>query len=171
MNWDAPQERVCRLVRDYVAAWNSHDIDRLTSLFREDASYGEFGLGRIMLGQQEIRRHLIATFAALPDLTIAPTREPLLSGERVFWQWLMMASHKGEFGGVLPTGKRFELRGVSVLLTNGDEIVRAADCFDVPEFLRQVAPDHAPRSNSRSISAANPLLHTLADEDNIGYGE
>jgi steroid delta-isomerase-like uncharacterized protein len=171
MSWDASQERVYRLVREYVAAWNSHDVDRLTSLFGEDGSYGEFGLGRIMLGQQEIRRHLIATFAALPDLTIAPTGEPLSSGERVFWQWLMTATHKAEFGGMLPTGKRFELRGISVLLTNGYEIVRAADCFDVSELVRQVAPDRARRLNSGSRSTPGPWMYTLADEDNIGYGE
>jgi steroid delta-isomerase-like uncharacterized protein len=171
MSCDAPQERVCRLVRQYVAAWNSHDVDRLTSLFSEDASYGEFGLGRIMLGQEEIRRHLIATFTALPDLSIAPTGQPLSSGERVFWQWLMTATHKAEFGGVLPTGKRFALRGSSVLLTNGDDIVRAADCFDVSDLITQAASDRVPRWNSDSSSTPDPSMYTLADEDNIGYGE
>jgi steroid delta-isomerase-like uncharacterized protein len=172
-----PQERVCRLVREYVAAWNSHDADRLTSLFAEDGSYGEFGLGRVMLGRQEIRRHLSATFAALPDLTIAPTGEPFSRGERVFWKWLMMATHQGEFAGVPPTGKRFELRGGSVLLTRGDKIVRGADCFDVASVVRQLAPERERRSDwgGRSTDGGgiglNPWLGSLADEDNIGYGE
>jgi steroid delta-isomerase-like uncharacterized protein len=171
MRCDAPQERVYRLVREYVAAWNSHDVDRLTSLFAENGSYGEFGLGRVMLGREEIRRHLIATFAALPDLTIAPTGEPLSSGGRVFWQWLMTATHQAEFGGVLPTGKRFELRGASVLLTNGDEIVRGADCFDVGSIVEQVAPERERRLNGGSRSTPDLWMCTLTDEDNIGYGE
>ena len=177
MRCDAPQERVYRLVREYVAAWNSHDVDRLTSLFAEDGSYGEFGLGRVMLGREEIRRHLIATFAALPDLTIAPTGEPLSSGERVFWKWLMTATHQAEFGGVLPTGKRFELRGISVVLTRGDKIVRGADCFDVATVVGRTACERGRYwSNGNSSADArragqNPWLASLADEDNIGYGE
>jgi len=177
MGCDVPQERVHRLVREYVAAWNSHDADRLTSLFAEDGSYGEFGLGRVMLGREEIRRHLSATFGALPDLIITPTGEPLSSGERVFWKWLMTATHQGEFTGVPATGKRFELRGGSVLLTRSDKIVRGADCFDVGSVVRQLAPERERRSNcgGRSTDVGgiglNPWLGILADEDNIGYGE
>jgi len=156
MRCDVPERDVHRLVREYVSAWNSHDVHRLTSLFAEDGSYGEFGQGRIMLGQKEIHRHLIATFAALPDLTVTPT---------------------GEFGGVLPTGKRFELQGLTVLLTRGDEIVRAVDFFDVASVVRQVAPERERRSNDGSWSThAGTIGHgawlsILADEDNIGYGE
>jgi steroid delta-isomerase-like uncharacterized protein len=171
------EERVRRLVREYIAAWNSHDVDRLTSLFADDGSYGEFGLGRVMLGQEEIGRYLIATFAALPDLTIALTGEPLSRGERVYWKWVMLASHWGEFAGVSPTGKRFELPGFSALLTRGDRIVRGADCFDVASVVRQVAPGCQRRSSHRNGSADSgrtgfdSWLGIVADEDNIGYGE
>jgi steroid delta-isomerase-like uncharacterized protein len=171
MRCDAPQERVYRLVREYVAAWNSHDVDRLTSLFAENGSYGEFGLGRVMLGREETRRHLIATFASLPDLTITPTGEPLSSGGRVYWKWVMMATHQGEFAGLPATGKRFELRGASVLLTKGDKIVRGADCFDVGSIVDQVVPECEQRLNSDSRSTPDLWMCPLADEDNIGYGE
>lgn len=171
MRCGAPKERVYRLVREYVAAWNRHDVDRLTSLFAENGSYGEFGLGRVMLAREEIRRHLNATFGALPDLTIAPTGDPLSSGERVYWKWLMIATHEGEFAGVPATGKRFELRGASVLLTNGDEIVRGADCFDVGSIVRQVVPGCEPRLGGGLRSTPGLWMCTLAEEDNIGYGE
>lgn len=177
MRCDTPRERVYEVAREYIAAWNSHDVDRLTSLFVEHGAYGEFGLGRVILGREEIGRHLIATFAALPDLTIAPTGEPLTGGGRVYWKWLMMASHRGEFAGVLPTGRRFELRGFSALLTRGGRIVRGADCFDVASVVRQVAPerercsDYGSRSADSGRAEPNPWLGMVADEDNIGYGE
>jgi predicted ester cyclase len=130
-----------------------------------------------MLGREEIRRYLIATFAALPDLTITPTGEPLSRGERVFWRWLMTATHQGEFAGMPPTGERFELRGISALLTRGDKIVRAADCFEVASVAGQVAAEREGRWNSGGAplgtgkTGLNPSLASLADEDNIGYGE
>jgi len=164
-------------MREYVAAWNSHHADRLTSLFVKYGSYGEFGLGAVMLGREEIRRYFIAAFAALPDLAITPIGEPLTSGERVFWRWLMTATHQGEFAGMPPTGKRLDLRGGSVLLTRGDEILRAASCFDVASIGEQVAAERDGRSNQGSCSAdagkagLSPRLGAFADEDNIGYGE
>jgi steroid delta-isomerase-like uncharacterized protein len=171
MRCDAPEERVYRLVREYVAAWNGHDVDRLTSLFAENGSYGEFGLGRVMLGREEIRRHLIATFGALPDLTIAPTGEPLTSGERVYWKWLMIATHQSEFAGVPASGKRFEVRGASVLLMKGDKIARGADCFDVGSIVGQVIPECERRLNGGLRAMPDLWMCTLTDEDNIGYGE
>jgi steroid delta-isomerase-like uncharacterized protein len=171
MRCDVPEDDVRRLVREYVTAWNSHDVDRLLSLFAEDGSYGEFSLGRIMLGQEEIRRHLIATFAALPDLTTTPTDEPLGSGQRVFWRWLMTATHQGEYVGIPPTGKRFELRGFSFLLVRGDRIVRAADCFEVEAVVRQVAPERHQCSKDVGETDPSRRLSVLADEDNIAYGE
>jgi steroid delta-isomerase-like uncharacterized protein len=162
---------------EYVAAWNSHDADRLASLFVKYGSYGEFGSGTVALGREEIRRYLIATFAALPDLAVTPIGEPLTSGERVFWRWLMSATHQGEFAGMPSTGKRIELRGGSALLTRGGEILRAADCFDVTSIAEQVAAERERRSNQGSCSAdagktgLSPRLGALADEDNIGYGE
>jgi hypothetical protein len=110
-------------------------------------------------------------------LAITSIGEPLSSGERVFWRWLMTATHQGEFAGMPPTGKRFELRGGSALLTRGDDIVRAADCFDVASIAEQVAAEREGRSNDGSCSAdagkagLSPRLGALADEDNIGYGE
>jgi len=177
MRRDVPREMACRLMREYVAAWNSHDADRLASLFVKYGSYGEFGLGAVMLGREEVRRYLTATFAALPDLAITPIDEPLSSGERVFWRWLMTATHQGQFAGLPPTGKRFELRGGSALLTRGDEILRAAHCFAVASIAEQVAGEREGCSNHGSCSAdagktgLSPRLGALADEDNIGYGE
>jgi len=177
MRRDVPREMACRLMGEYVAAWNSHDADRLASLFVKYGSYGEFGLSTVMLGREEVRRYLTATFAALPDLAITPIGEPLSSGERLFSRWLMTATHQGEFAGLPPTGKRLELRGSSALLTRGDQILRAADCFDVASVARQVATEREGRSNQGSCSAdagkagLSPRLGALADEDNIGYGE
>jgi steroid delta-isomerase-like uncharacterized protein len=168
---------VSRLMREYVGAWNSHDADRLASLFVKYGSYGEFGSGMVMLGREEVRRYLTATFAALPDLAITPIGEPLSSGERVSWRWLMTATHQGEFVGMPPAGKRIELRGISTLLTRGDEILRAVDCFDVASIAGQVAGEREGCSGHGSCSAdaektgLSPRLGAFVDEDNIGYGE
>ncbi|KPK46135.1 MAG: hypothetical protein AMJ77_06355, partial [Dehalococcoidia bacterium SM23_28_2] len=109
--------------------------------------------------------------AALPDLITTPTSEPLSIGGRVSWRWLMTATHQGGYVGIRATGKRFELRGFSVLLVRGDRIVRAADCFDVAAVVEQVAPESLGCSEDAGGIGLSRRLSVLADEDNIGYGE
>src|SRR4030042_1540059 len=58
----ATQETAYRLVAGHIAACNAHDVDRVTSLFAEDGSYGEFGQGDILLRRGGIRPFPTAQF-------------------------------------------------------------------------------------------------------------
>jgi steroid delta-isomerase-like uncharacterized protein len=162
MERDVHEVTPLRLVANYIAAWNAHDADRVASLFAEDGCYGEFGQGKVMLGQEEIRRHLAATFRAVPDLAITPAGHPVCSRERVLCKWIMTGTQQGEFADVPPTGRRLEVRGATALLTRGVEIVRAASYFDVGSVVGQPG---------RSASDLIPNRGLLDDEDNIRYGE
>jgi steroid delta-isomerase-like uncharacterized protein len=64
--------------------------------------------------------------------------EPAVGGERVFVEWLMTATHRGEFAGMAATGKRFEVRGATLIALRGDKIVRNTDYLDVWTILRQL---------------------------------
>ncbi len=171
------QSTLSRLVARYVAAWNSHDVNRIASLFAEDASCAEFGQGKVLLGPDEIRRYLTTIFRAVPDLTTTPTGHPVQSGERVLCEWIMTGTPKDEFAGVPASGKRFEVRGATVFVTSGTKILRAADVFDLTSVARQLRPGREGRwhtgTTSPDVSASDfvPRQWLLADEDNIGYGE
>ncbi len=166
MEREVVQETVAGLVTEFVAARNAHDVDRLTSLFAEDGSYGEFGLGTVMLGREEIRRHLTAVSSAVPALAYSLTAYPVTSREHVLLRWIMTGTQDDEFAGVAPTGKPFQVRGATFLLTSGDKILRAVDCFDVEGLLGRVRPRSAADSDAWA-----PSPGFLADEDNIWYGE
>jgi steroid delta-isomerase-like uncharacterized protein len=173
----ASRETAYRLVADYIAAFNAHDVDRVTSLFTEDGSYGEFGQGNILLRREDIRRYLTAKFPALPGLTIALTAYPVYNGEQALFKWVMTGTPQGDFAGVPPTGNSFRVQGMTVLIMRGDKIAGAIDSYDVRVVARQLryglAPDPEAGALYPSFAAADVIASPgfPDSEDNIRYGE
>jgi hypothetical protein len=57
--------------------------------------------------------------AAFPDLVVHVVAEFVTDGDEVV-EWLMSGTHRGQFDGLSPSGRRFHVRGVTVLRTPGD---------------------------------------------------
>jgi len=173
----ASQETTHRLVADYIAACNAHDVDRVTSLFAEDGSYAEFGQGNVLFGRQEIRRYLTAKFPALPGLTITLTAHPVYSEGHALLKWVMTGVAQGEFAGVPPTGNSFRVQGMTTLIMRGDKIARAIDSYDVRLVARQLRyglpPDPQAGAPYPSFAPADIVASPgfPDSEDNIRYGE
>jgi len=173
----ASRETTHRLVADYIAACNAQDVDRLTSLFAEDGSYGEFGQGNVLFGRQEIRRYLTAKFPALPGLTYTLTAHPICNGERAILRWVMTGVPQGEFAGVPPAGNSFRVQGMTVLIMKGDKIARAIDSYDVRVVARQLRYGLAPAPDAGAPYPSFAPADIVASpgfpdsEDNIRYGE
>ena len=173
----ASRETAYRLVADYIAAFNAHDVDRVTSLFTEDGSYGEFGQGNILLRREDIRRYLTAKFPALPGLTIALTAYPVYNGEQALFKWVMTGTPQGDFAGVPPTGNSFRVQGMTVLIMRGDKIAGAIDSYDVRVVARQLRYGLAPDPEAGALYPSFAATDVIASpgfpdsEDNIRYGE
>ncbi len=173
----ASQETTYRLLADYIAACNAHDVDKVASLFAEDGSYGEFGQGNVLFGRQEIRRYLTAKFPALPGLTYTLTAHPVHNGERVLLRWVMTGTPQREFAGVPPTGHSFWVQGMTTLIMRGDKIARAIDSYDVRIVARQLRYGLASDTEAGAPYPSFVPLDIIASpgfpagEDNIRYGE
>jgi uncharacterized protein (TIGR02246 family) len=57
-----------RLMRDYLAAWNTRDADRVAAFFSDDAVYADHGAGETAHGRAAIRSHVAAVHRGFPDL-------------------------------------------------------------------------------------------------------
>src|SRR5262249_28999797 len=56
------------LLREYLAAWNACDAERIASFFTEDAVYEDRGAGVVARGREEIRSHAAEVHRGFPDL-------------------------------------------------------------------------------------------------------
>lgn len=140
---DAP-----RPLDGYLQAWSSHDVERIASYFTEDAVYEDVTLGEIHRGRTGIRKFAEETFAALPGFALA--QRALVANERgATLEWVMTGTER-------VSGRRFAVRGVSVMELEGGRIRRNADYWNMADFQRQLrAPSTA--GSAPDGAAASPL--------------
>lgn len=130
---------------EYVAAWNRRDVERYYSLYSEDLVFQD---GREVLhGVEALRERYESELAAFPDLMIECKRLLVDEGTQTLAaENLERGTHQGDLvvGGerLLPTGRRFELRGSLFMTLNEDgRIAAMSEYIDPGQFLAQLRPD------------------------------
>jgi ketosteroid isomerase-like protein len=113
---DANKNVVRRLFEEVWTKGNLPVADQLfaPTYAHHDLSTPDFGRGP---ESEKLRATLYRT--AFPDLRL--TIEDLLAeGETVTARWSCHGTHKGDLGGIAPTGKPFAISGISIArFTNG----------------------------------------------------
>ena len=125
------------LARRWALAWSGHDPEALSDLFDPDGDYDDVAFAVVSRGPHGARGWAEGFLAAFPDLVVDVVAEYVSDGDEVV-EWLMSGTHRGEFDGLSPTGRRFRVRGVSVLRTRQGRIVRCSDYWDLGTVRRQL---------------------------------
>jgi|tagenome__1003787_1003787.scaffolds.fasta_scaffold20385371_2 steroid delta-isomerase-like uncharacterized protein len=122
----------------FVQAWNNHDYGALDSLIADHAVEEDLALGFRGEGPDGFTGFMRQTLATIPDFQWTPTNV-LADSFKVAAEWTL----RGTFTGDTPTGpvksRRFDIRGVSVVITNGRRITRFSDYYNLSEFYHQVS--------------------------------
>jgi steroid delta-isomerase-like uncharacterized protein len=117
----------------WIAAWNSHDAEKLAALFTEDVMYEDIPFGEVNHGRQELRKFAASEFEAVPDLKVELKNSSIQGGHGSI-EWLFTGTDKGIF----KTGKQFSVRGASIITVKNGKISRNVDYYDVTTMMRQV---------------------------------
>jgi steroid delta-isomerase-like uncharacterized protein len=117
----------------WIAAWNSHDPDKMLSLFTDDIVYEDVAFGEVSHGSAELRKFAASEFDGVPDLELKRLRADIHGGHGTI-EWTFSGTDKGVF----KTGKKFSVRGVSVIEMRNGKISRNLDFYDVATIMRQV---------------------------------
>jgi steroid delta-isomerase-like uncharacterized protein len=125
-----------QLMRDYLAAWNDRDAERVGSFFADNAVYEDHGAGETARGRSAIASHVARVHRGFPDLRFELVRaahgEGFTAGE-----WRSRMTHAGEFSGLAPTGRVVESSGVDVATVDDEgRIVHLASYYDGAEIMR-----------------------------------
>lgn len=124
------------VAREWLEAWDAHDIDRILSFYTEDAVYEdvptvENGWGPPSRGQEELRQALVQMFQEMPDLGLQFV-SAFSNGDRMAVEWIMTGTQYLDYTG------EFSIRAVSVLDLEGDKIAAASDYYDAYLLLTQL---------------------------------
>ena len=126
-----------KMFREYLAAWNTHDLDKIVSFFTDDCVYENLARGQTYRGKDELKAWATMSFDAIPDFKLDVT-SLFASGEWVACEWVMSGTQSGAIPGLPATGKSFSVRGSTVAQLKDGKIMRNADYWDVMTFLRQL---------------------------------
>jgi steroid delta-isomerase-like uncharacterized protein len=117
----------------WIAAWNSHRPDQMLALFTDDIVYEDVAFGAVNRGKAELRKFAAEEFEGVPDLELRLLRADI-HGDHGTIEWTFSGTDKGVF----KTGKKFSVRGVSVIDLRGGKISRNLDFYDAATIMRQV---------------------------------
>lgn len=125
------------LAHRWARAWSCHDPGALSDLFDTDSEYDDVAFAIVSPGPDGARGWAEGFLAAFPDLAVDVVTEFAIEGMEVV-EWLMSGTHRGEFDGLSPTGRHFQVRGVTVLRTREGRIVRCSDYWHLKTVHRQL---------------------------------
>ena len=117
----------------WIAAWNSHSPEKMLPAFTDDVFYEDVAFGEVNHGHAEFGKFAASEFEAVPDAELKLVRASVHAGHGTI-EWTFSGTDKGIF----KTGKKFSVRGVSVIDVRDGKISRSLDFYDSATIMRQV---------------------------------
>jgi steroid delta-isomerase-like uncharacterized protein len=118
---------------NWIAAWNSHDTAKWATYFTPDIYYEDVTFAEISRGLEEGKKFAGEFFEAVPDLELE-LEGSSIEGNHGSIQWVLSGTDKG----VYKTGKKFKVRGVSIITVKNGKISRSLDYYDAATIMKQV---------------------------------
>ena len=112
--------------------FNRKDLDVVAEVFAEG-----FIVNGVQIGREGLRKSMTRHLNAFPDLHVKIT-DVVAEGRNVAIWYTVEGTHRGEFDGVPPTGKRVSWTGVDLFRVDGGKIAEARFLSDSLGLLRQL---------------------------------
>jgi steroid delta-isomerase-like uncharacterized protein len=126
------------LVREWGAALNARDSERLAALFVDDLVYEDLPLQLVCKSKDELKAFVDPWFAAVPDFAVT-LDQVVAEGERAAARWSWSGTQKGPLSPDLPaSGKHFATTGISWLEASDGRLRRVTDSWDLLIVLKQL---------------------------------
>jgi steroid delta-isomerase-like uncharacterized protein len=85
-----------RVAQRWIAAWNSHDAERVVGVFTEDVLYEDVAFGVVTHGPEELRAFAVSIFAAVPDFRLELVNSSVKGGHGTI-EWGLSGTDVGLF--------------------------------------------------------------------------
>ncbi len=125
------------LLQNWIEAFQARDLDRVMACYAEDAINFQIAAGEPAVGWDRIKSDNAIFFRAFPDAW--STVENLIGdGDWAAWEWIGGGTFLGEFGGIEPTGRTFEIRGCGFFNFHDGKIVLQRGYWDKHSWFSQI---------------------------------
>jgi len=164
----ALRERREAIVIEHMESENRHEFDVTLATF-EHPRYELIATGDIYDGPDEVAAYFTETRTAFPD-----QRNELLdlhhADDAVIVEAMLYGTHLGNYRGLPPTGRSFEMRFCPIFVFEDDKLVCERVYFDAATVLRQLGIAHDPLTLRGRVATVlnHPLTIGQALVRNIG---
>jgi len=132
-----------KMMMDYLAATNAHDVEKTLTFFTDDCVYDCMPMQKVSHGKQELKDFLSSTFTSMPDFKIE-AKSSFNAGDWGASEWVMSGTFAHSNIPGAPAGKSFSLRGASIMEFRGGKISRNTNYWNLASMLQQVGAMPAP---------------------------
>lgn len=131
------ERRNLRAVVDVLQYWNSGDIEGIVGYYDDEIVWKNVALEETYEGKAGVREFLTRLFTAIPDLEFT-VQYKIARGDNVSEQWTVAGTHLGTFMGIPATGRRVEIRAMSMVTMREGKFLRDEFYWDTGAVMRQM---------------------------------
>jgi steroid delta-isomerase-like uncharacterized protein len=154
---DALRSKREEIVREHMESENRHEFDATLATF-EHPRYELIATGDVYDGPEEVASYFEESRTAFPD-----QRNEVIaihhSDDAVLVEAWIRGTHLGDFRGLPPTGRAWELRILAAFLFDEDRLTCERIYFDADTVRRQLGVAHDP--DSPAGRASTLLTHPV----------
>jgi steroid delta-isomerase-like uncharacterized protein len=135
---EQPAIDVREFIQEYFDAWRDGITEKILSYYSDDVVINLLGGPALLEGKAAVAENFVLPFTKAFPGNVHQIQNLVHQGNQVVIEWMFNAIHKGEFGGIPPTGRTVNLPGCSVYTVEGRKITRGNLYFHGPTLIDQL---------------------------------
>jgi steroid delta-isomerase-like uncharacterized protein len=139
------------IIDSLLELWNTGNPEVVKQVYATGAERRDPNLTEATRGPEEIARYVAEVRAGYPDFTLQ-INDVVAQDDRLAVHWTVTGTHRGEWQGIAPTGKRINISGLSLEVIDNGKIIRDSVYFDRLTLLEQLGV--SPEAVQTKASAA-----------------
>lgn len=125
-----------KLIRDYVAAIASRDLQRVWPFYHDDIVYEDVAVSQIYRGLAQTKKFYAKSMSALD---VSWEVDKIHATDEGFGiSWVMTGKHVSDLPGMPATGKSFRVPGASIGELKDGKIIHNRDFWNLYDLLKQL---------------------------------
>jgi steroid delta-isomerase-like uncharacterized protein len=132
-----------QVVRDFYAAIQAMDSEKVFSLCSDDTRFEDVPLGVIANGKEEFKGAFRRFFGALSNVGVE-LKSVVTSGDWAACEWVFSGKQTGSSPKLPATGGSFSVRGMSMIQVRQGKVSSRTDYWDSATMFRQLGATGQP---------------------------
>jgi steroid delta-isomerase-like uncharacterized protein len=139
--------------RLFEEVWNKGNLPLADELFTPNYAHHDASTPDVGRGPESEKKRATLYRTAFPDMRLN-IEDIIAEGETVMARWSCRGTHKGDFSGIAPTGKQFNISGVSIARFANGKMAEGWVNWDALGLMQQLGV--VPEIGKAKVAVAKP---------------